>query len=242
VASGWSAADNDWGVGAGQRVDLIGERAAHLRDATPADVVAAVQDAGTADLRGEKAIQAMLAVLAATPAPNSQLDGVRLSLARWSAAGAHRRDRNHDGWYDDPMVPVADALFDPLVRAVFSQGLGQFFASAAVRRPQKIDTPPSLTGSAFSQGWYSLVTNDLRRVAGTESTPPGATTFCGGGVLATCSRQLWGVLAATVAAVGPFPKPTAFERIEFIPFVFDDQSMRWVNRSTYQQVMSFGNG
>ena len=239
VADGWTTADNDWAVGAGQRVDLIAERAAGLHDATPAEVVAAVQDAGTADLRGERAVTAMLAVLAATPAPSAQLDQLRTKLATWAAAGAHRRDRNDDGFYDDPMVPLVDSLFVPLVHTVFGSGLGEYF-NEEYRRPAKLDTTPSLTGSAFSHGWYSLVTTDLRRVSGAEASPAGAVNFCGGGDLVTCSKQLWDTLYSVQQVVPQFLKPTILERIRFIPFVTDAASMRWVNRSTYQQVMSFG--
>ena len=240
VASGWSTADNDWGVGAGQRVDLIAERATRLHDATVADVVSAVQDAGTADLRGETLIPPLVSLLDATPAPDAHLAAVRDQLAAWAAAGAHRRDRNIDGFYDDPMVPVMDNLFAHVVSDTFEPSLGDYFNDEGVRRPNKVDTVPSLTGSAWSHGWYSLVAEDLRRVSGTEARPQGTTLACGAGDRNACSQILWRDLGQAVADAGPTREPTFLQRIRFLPFVFNGDSMRWVNRSTYQQVLSFG--
>jgi acyl-homoserine lactone acylase PvdQ len=240
VAPGWHTADNDWGVGSVQRVDLINRAAVGLHDATPADLVSVVQDAGTADLRGQLVLGPVLAILDSAPAPNAELAAVRDGLARWSAAGAHRRDRDGDGFYDDPMVPIMDVWFNDLVGSVFAPALRDFFVNDELRRPSKVDIAPSFTGNAFGRGWYSLLTRDLERVAGSQPTPTGVPVFCGQGSLTACRDTLWRSLGAAVFAAGPFPKWAALERVRFIPFVFNGESVRWVNRSTYQQVLSFG--
>ena len=33
---------------------------------------------------------------------------------------------------------------------------------------------------------------------------------------------------------------TAPERVRFVPYIFNGSTMRWQNRPTYQQVLSFG--
>ena len=235
VAPGWATSDNDWGVGATERVDLIRERALSLHDATPADVVAAVQDAGTVDLRGEMVMPRVLEVLDAMPAPTPELDKLRTELARWSASGAHRRDRDGDGFYDDPMVPIMESLFGVLLKVTFEPSLGAFFDDPAIRHPKILDMAGAVTGSTYGHGWYSILDRDLRTVlAG------GAGAFCGGGQLKQCASLMWEALGSAAFSAGPWLRWTALDRIRFIPFVTDLESMRWVNRPTFQEVMSFG--
>jgi acyl-homoserine lactone acylase PvdQ len=237
VAPGWREPDNDWDSGVVQRVDLLDRRAAALHDATPADVVRAVQDAATVDVRGALVLPDVLRILDGAPAPNATLAATRDELARWVDAGAHRRDRNDDGWYDDHAVAVMDVLFEPLVDAVFRPTLGTYLDRDDVRRPKTIDNPPSQTGGAFAHGWYSAVTSDLRRA---ETGDPAAPAVCGGGDLATCRAALWHALTQAKDRSGPLPMLAVLERIRFLPYLFDLQSMRWQNRPTYQQVISFG--
>lgn len=253
IAPGWSEADNSWGRGSVHRVDLLRTRADQLpARATVADVVAVAQDAATADLRGQLVVDDVLAILEGSRAPNAKVEQVRQILTRWSASGAHRRDSNDDFVYDDPAVPVIDAWWPRLVGAVFEPGLGDFYTYENVRRPAKLDDAPSQVGSAFQGGWYSLLERDLQRVRGVIDTPTGATTYCGGGDLDACRAVLWQSLgAATWQAEqsqwfwtrhdpnqwGAWTLP---QRIRFLPYIFNSNSMRWVNRPTYQQVMSFG--
>jgi len=239
VAPGWSEADNDWSAGVVQRVDVLGNRAALLDDATPADVVTAAQDAATVDVRGELVLPEILAILDSAPAPNAELAEVRDRLASWSAAGAHRRDRDDNGFYDDTAVALMDALFEPVTRAIFEPHLGDYMADGT-KRPRAIDNPPSQTGGSFAYGWYSQVTHDLRRVRGIEAAPESVPVFCGDGDLAACRDLLWHVVESARRSVGSLPRLALLERIRFIPYVTNPSSVRWVNRPTFQQVVSFG--
>lgn len=253
VAPEWSDPDNAWGRGDVQRVDLLRTRAEQLpAKATVADVVALTQDAGTADLRGQLVIGEVLAILEGTRAPSAQVEKVRQLLTTWSRNGAHRRDTNHDWFYDDPAVPVIDELWPRVLAAVFEPGLGDYFRDDDVRRPNKFDDAPSQIGSAFQDGWYSLLQRDLRRVQGIEAVPAEGTVYCGGGELATCREVLWQALRlATWHAEqhqffwnrgnpAQWSTWTFPERIRFLPYIFNTESMRWVNRPTFQQVVSFG--
>lgn len=244
VAPGWAEPDNDWSSGSVQRVDLLDDRARALLDrspggVTPAEVVTVAQDAATVDLRGALVLPEVLAVLDTAPAPNAELAATRDALRRWVDAGAHRRDRADDGFYDDPAVSLMDATFEPMVRAVFTPALGGYLRDG-IRRPRTIDNPPSQTGGAYAYGWFSALANDLQRVRGAVAAPAGVPTFCGGGDLAACRQLLWEVIEAGRHAVGPFPRLALLERIRFIPWVTNAASVRWMNRPTYQQVLSFG--
>jgi acyl-homoserine lactone acylase PvdQ len=247
IAPDWQAADNDWGSGGAQRVDLLARRAAELQGATPADVVTAVQDAATVDLRGEMLAPAVLAVLDGA-APTPVLQEARDRLARWVAAGAHRRDRNADGLHDDPSVALMDAFWLQLVDRIFAPGMGPLVRDPRQRRPKQIDNPPSMTGGAYAKGWYSLVEDDLRAVTATPASPAEPwdgpwespeRVFCGGGDPLACREVLWQALAAALWRVGDAPSPTWKEQIRFLPILTNTATMRWQNRPTWQQVASF---
>ena len=239
VAPGWRESDNDWSSGEVQRVDLLATRAADLRDATPADLVQVAQDAATVDLRGAAVLGPVLDVLDSGPAPSAELASTVAALRRWQGAGAHRRDVDGDGWYDDPTVAVMDAWFPSLVEAVFAPTLGPAF-DPPVRRPKTVDHAPSLTGSAYGYGWHGQLARDLHRVLGDRPTPPGVPIACGGGSLDRCRTVLWATLDAARRSTGGAPKLALLERIRFIPFLPNADSMRWVNRPTFQQVVGFG--
>ncbi|UDY36724.1 penicillin acylase family protein [Dermatobacter hominis] len=237
VAPGWREPDSDWSSGAVQRVDLLDRRAAALHDATPADVVRAVQDAATVDVRGARVLPAVLDLLDAEPAPSDRLDQVRDELATWVAAGAHRRDRDDDGWYDDHAVAVLDVAWEALVGVAVGPDLRSFTTSPD-RRPKVLDNPPSQTGGAYGYGWYSAALDGITATTTGQGDADGPR--CGGGDVDRCRTELWAVLGAAADSAGPWPRLAVGERIRFIPYVFNLQSMRWQNRPTFQQVVSFG--
>src|SRR5205085_7678015 len=90
--------------------------------------------------------------------------------------------------------------------------------------------------------WYGYVDRDLREFFGGQGF---ATRFCGAGDLARCRADLWAALDAAgnelQAAQGPDPSAwradATAERIHFSGFLAD--TMRWANRPTFQQVVSF---
>lgn len=253
-APGWSEADNKWGVGSVQRVDLLAKRVEGLKGATPAQVTAAAQDAATADLRGERVVSQMLAVLAGSPAPNAQLEQVRQLLTKYSQTGAHRRDRNFDWIYDDPMTGFTDQLYDNLVHAMFDRVLGaEYMADGGPRQPDSLDNAPSSSGSAFnSPTWYSITARELDRARGAAVRPANVPAMCGRGSRVACRRILWNTLKLTYWQMQQYQLPwvrdditkwqqsSAPERIRFLPYVFNGDSMRWSNRPTFQQVISYG--
>ena len=101
-------------------------------------------------------------------------------------------------------------------------------------------------GSAYISGWYGYVEKDLRAVLGREVRGPYSRRYCGAGVLASCREALWAALDAAAAELektqGPAPSSwradATAERIRFTSGVLTD-TMRWTNRPTFQQLMSF---
>jgi hypothetical protein len=108
------------------------------------------------------------------------------------------------------------------------------------------DNAPSSQGSAYGSGWYGYVDKDLRVLLGQSVRGPFSRRYCGAGVLATCRDALWGALDQAAgkleATQGPAPSEwrsdATAERIRFTSGVLTD-TMRWTNRPTFQQLMSF---
>jgi hypothetical protein len=76
----------------------------------------------------------------------------------------------------------------------------------------------------------------------TASTP----FYCGAGDVSACAASLWAAIDAAgnelQAAQGPSPAAwranATVERIAFVPGLLG-KTMRWTNRPTFQQVISF---
>jgi hypothetical protein len=110
----------------------------------------------------------------------------------------------------------------------------------------EVDDAPNPNGSAFIDGWYGYVQKDLSTVLGQSVQQPYANRSCGGGSATACAQSLWAAIDAAgnqlAAAQGPDPTQwhadATKERIHFAPG-FLPLTMRWANRPTYQQVLSF---
>jgi hypothetical protein len=108
-----------------------------------------------------------------------------------------------------------------------------------------IDNPPSSGGSSFDGGWYGYVEKDLRSLLGQPVIQPFNHHFCGNGSLEACRASLWAVVQKAaeglVATQGPDMTKwkAAKVRITFPPGLLPSYTMRWTNRSTFQQVIEF---
>ena len=109
------------------------------------------------------------------------------------------------------------------------------------------DNKANNQGSAYGGGWYGYVEKDLRTIAGRPVAGKFKTKFCGNGNFTACRDSLWAALEAAGAeleAVFENPDPNVWrsdataERIFFSPgFLF--LTMRWTNRPTFQQAISY---
>jgi acyl-homoserine lactone acylase PvdQ len=248
AGAGFSSADDNWAYGSVQRVDLLDAGIAARQKHTLTSVVGAMNAAATQDLRVVRVLPAISAVLDGTTAPSPRAQQMLSLLEAWRAAGGSRLDRDLDGKIDDPGAAIMDATWPRLADAVLRPVLGPLVDRLAALMPR--DDPPNAGGSSYLTGWYGYVDKDLRTLVAQSrgAAPPAgafATRFCGGGDLGACRASLWAALdsagAELAAAQGPDPvawrADATGERIRFAGFM--PNTMRWSNRPTFQQVMTF---
>jgi acyl-homoserine lactone acylase PvdQ len=241
-APGFAASDDNWSFGSVHRVDLlrpgIGSRYRH----SLATVVGVMNRAATQDLRVVEVWPTIVAVLQGSQPPTPRAAAMVDALEAWRIAGGSRLDRNLDGLVDHPGAAVMDVAWPRLADAVMAPAVGPL--TERLRALQAWSDNASGDGSAFGFGWYGWIDKDLRRLLGRPVRDPYDTRFCGGGDLAACRASLWAAIEAAgadlAAAQGPDPQSWRAdanrERINYSPL---PRTMRWANRPTFQQVMSF---
>ncbi|HET8651899.1 MAG TPA: penicillin acylase family protein [Gaiellaceae bacterium] len=240
-APGYPAADDTWNWGSVQRVDLLKAQVAARRKHTLASVVGALNVAATQDLRAVRVWPAIAAVLSTGPAPSPRTSELVNLLNAWTGS---RLDRDLDGWIDAPGAAILDAAWPKLADAVLRPVLGPLVDRLAALEPRD-DHPAGSQGSAYGAGWYGYVEHDLRDLLG-RKRQPFRVRYCGNGDLAACRASLWDALESAgselSAAQGPDPArwraDARPERIRFSGGILQS-TMRFANRPTFQQVMSF---
>ncbi len=243
-AANVGAADANFAYGSVQRVDLLRAGVAARKKHTLATITGAMNKAATQDLRVARVWPAIRAVLQTGPAPSARAEAAAGLIDSWRATGSSRLDRDLDGKIDDAGAAVMDAAWPRLSDAVMAPVLGPLVERLAALMRRSANPSPS--GGAFGGGWYGYVDKDLRTLLGRDVRGPYSRRYCGAGVLATCREALWGALDAAAAELeatqGPAPSAwradATAERIRFVSGVLED-TMRWSNRPTFQQVMTF---
>jgi acyl-homoserine lactone acylase PvdQ len=243
-AAGIGAADSNFGFGSVQRVTLLATKLARIQKHTLASVTAAMNESATQDLRAVKIWPTIRGVLAGGPAPSVRASEAVALVDMLLSAGSSRIDADLDGKIDAPGAAVLDAAWPRLADAVLSPVLGPLTdrLDALIGR----DNRPNSGGSAYDDGWYGYVDKDLRTLIGLPVRGPYNLRYCGGGDVATCRTALWAAMDAAASelekAQGPIPAAwradAVRERIRFTSGVLPD-TMRWTNRPTFQQLMSF---
>jgi acyl-homoserine lactone acylase PvdQ len=241
---GYPAADETWNWGSVQRVDLLRAGLDARRKHTAASVVAAMNVAATKDLRAARVWPTIAAVLATGDAPSIRAQRMADILDSWWQSGASRLDRNLDGKIDDPGAAILDVAWPKLADAVLRPILGPLLPRLAELEPR--DDAPNSQGSAYDTGWYSYVHKDLRLLLRRPMKKPFHARYCGLGNVANCRTALWAALeeagAELAAAQGDDPSrwraDATKERIAFSGGILKT-TMRFANRPTFQQVISF---
>jgi acyl-homoserine lactone acylase PvdQ len=243
-AANVGAADSNFSYGSVHRNDLLRVAVAGKKKHSLATLVSAMNKAATQDLRAVRVWPVIRAVLQTGPAPSARAEAAAGLVDNWRLTGSSRLDRELDGKVDDPGAAVLDAAWPRLAEAVMSPVLGPLVDRLAALHARSDDANPG--GSAFLSGWYGYVDKDLRTLLGQEVRGPYSRRYCGAGVLASCREALWAALDAAAAELeatqGPAPSSwradATAERIRFASGVLPD-TMRWTNRPTFQQLMSF---
>ncbi len=239
-APAWHAADDQFTYGAVHRVQMLSTRLAPIvarGGVRPSDVVRAMADAATVDLRGEEVLPYVLAAIGHDP----KLEPYLRILRSWVASGAHRVDRNGDGQYDDQAaVALMDAWWDPLIHSIFDGQLQGLYGSI----PIPFDDANRLTGlgSSFQDGYYSYVDKAVRMAMGSRVRGRYRVLRCADGTLAGCRAALRASLEKVIGALGPNPSTwNADESGDDILYtsvgLVGVAPQPWQNRPTFQQVV-----
>jgi acyl-homoserine lactone acylase PvdQ len=219
------------------------------------DLVNAMGNAGTQDLRGVEVLPYLLKIIG-HPADPALAQAVA-ELQAWSASGAHRINRSHpgaSGSYDQgDAVRIMDAWWPLLIRAEFQPVLGSSLLSDVEAAFPINDEPGhgvsgNHLGSAFDVGFYGIVQKDLRSVLGQRVAGALNRVYCGQGSLARCRAALESSLGQ---AIGASPQqvypPDAVchagdqmcsDSIQFRALGAITQPLiEWINRPTFQQAV-----
>jgi acyl-homoserine lactone acylase PvdQ len=245
-AAGWTAADDEWAYGSVHRAELLENAVARGSTHSLGSLVAAMNRAATQDLRDAEVLPAIEAVLGTGPAPSPREQQMLDLLDQWRTDGSSRLDRDLDGKIDAPGAAIMDAAWPKIADAVMEPVLGPQLGDLA--RLITRDNRPSNQGSAYGSGWYGYVDKDLRTLLDRNVTGKFQTRFCGAGDLTACRNSLWQALENAgdqlLAAQGTndpaqWRSDATGERIRFTANP-NFPTMRWTNRPTFQQAISYG--
>lgn len=233
-APGWQTGDDNHSYGSVHRVEMYD---GWPQRAEIADVVSIMNRAATEDLRATRLWPVIAAVLDGGAAPDAVTAQAAGLVTAWGVAGGSLLDSDLDGTIDDPGAAVMGAAWDRIADAVMTPVLGPLVEELA-----------SLQGrhsGGYGGGWYGYVDKDLRTLLGRPVRGRYNLRYCGAGSLDACRVSLWAALqaAAMELAAAQGPDPSAWRapaaRIRFAPGLIPD-TMRFTNRSTFQQVLRFG--
>ncbi len=242
-AADWISGDDQHSYGSVHRVELFDHFPAKVR---LRDVVSIMNRAATEDLRGTQVWPDVAAVLRTGRAPDARTAQAVQLVSDWSGRGASRLDGDLDGKIDDPGAAIMDRAFSRIADAVIVPRLGSVADALAKVNPR--DRPANPGGSSFGAGWYGYVDKDLRTLLGRRVRGRFHMRYCGRGSLTACRESLYAAVraAADELAAQQGSDPRAWrsdatkERIRFSPGLIQN-TMRWTNRSTFQQVLEFVN-
>ncbi|MGB8649703.1 MAG: penicillin acylase family protein [Mycobacteriales bacterium] len=262
LAPGFASSSQVWGDGAVYRSLTLSDRVKALlatgKKVTRADLVGAMIDAATVDLRGAYVLPYVLDVVG-TPSDPQDARAVAL-LRTWVAGGAHRVDRARTGAYgDQAAIDVFDTWWDPadigascapscgfsLPKDAMRQGLGSYVDTL----PEPLDDHPrEHIGSAFNGiSWYGYLNKDLRHTLGLPVRGAYSRSYCGGP--AACRTALRASLHAAVQAALATEKASSVVALTYdktrddivsvAAGVVGARPIDWQNRPTFQQVVQF---
>ena len=244
--AGYEAPDDNWSLGALQRVDLLIDNLGHGNNLTPARVVSAMNEAATQDVREMTFEPVLSKLLHGGHAPNARDAKMLALLDAWHTHGGSRLDRTDAsgiGNITDPGAAIMDAAWTPLADAWASAVLGPKLTNEFASFVSQYDLPPS----GQYTGWHIYMDKDLRTIMGMKVRGKFHVRYCGAGNIKRCRALLWTAIdkAGQKLAAKQGPTPSAWrssatrERITFVPGLLPF-TMRYTNRpSGIQQVVSF---
>src|SRR5581483_5543527 len=189
----WSAADDQYAYGPVARSQMIAQRVRRgirgPRKMTLPELVQAMEEPATEDLR---AIKVLPVLSRAIGHPGGKLGAAMRTLRKWRASGAHRRDLDGDGHYDDEKaVEIMDAWWPLLVKAEFEPALGKrAFRRLEGMLPIGDHTRTNPNPPDYFAGWWGYVSKDLRDLYGPAPRGRYSRVYCGRGSRHRCRSAL----------------------------------------------------
>jgi acyl-homoserine lactone acylase PvdQ len=222
---------------------------------TLTDLINAMGNAGTQDLRGVEVLPYALRIMG-HPRDQALAHAVR-QLRTWVASGAHRINREHPGPTGDydqtDAVRVMDAWWPLLVRAEFQPVVGGALLDLLERNFPINDEPGHGTagdhlGSSWDVGFYGIVQKDLRAALGLHVAGPLNRVYCGNGSLNRCRQALLSSLRTAIAVSPQKVYPAdgvckagdqmCSDSIQYRAVGAVSQPLEeWINRPTFQQAV-----
>ncbi len=228
----FGAASETFSYGPVHRVQLYSGFKAHMKEANDVSIM---NKAATSDLRAVEDWPVIKQVLEGGPAPSPLAKEAEETVNAWAEKGGSDYGLNHPG---NPAEAILNTAWDPIAEAVLSPVLG----SELTARFESFNAPDEYP--SFDSGWYGYVYKDLRTELGLPVNGPFSREYCGNGSLSACRTSLWAAMQTAVEQLtseqGSNPKHwrAPDDRITFAPG-FLPYTMRWTNRSTFQQVIEF---
>jgi hypothetical protein len=256
-APGFRASDAEWSYGPAFRStrldDRIESRIRGKHKASLPELVDAMEDAGTVDLRGDVVVPLALKLIDRAEVKTSPRVRAALGTLRaWHKDGAHRRDKNRDGIYDNAeAVRIIDAWWPGWVTAQFKPRLGTDLFRA-IQQMVGLHDAPGPGGSAFISGWYGYVDKDLRTILGMPVRGEFSRPYCGAGKLRACARALVRSLDtaldhtsdAELYPDGPCERGDAQWCNDAVRHsatgAITQPPIHWIDRPTFQQAVQIG--
>ena len=193
-APGWAAADDIYTYGPIHRSQLIEDRVRKgiqgERKMSLPELVQAMEEPATEDLRGVKLLPLLVEAMGST---KGKLAKAVAMLEKWAADGAHRRDLDGDGVYEHTdAVTLMDAWWPLLVEAEFRPEIGADAYDALVDMiPLGAPGRAAPAAPDFFDGWYGYTSKDLRTVLSGVGGPGAySRIYCGGGSAPKCAKAL----------------------------------------------------
>jgi hypothetical protein len=217
---------------------------------TVVNLINAMGNAGTQDLRGVEVLPYALRVIGHPK--NPRLAAAVRALKAWVATGAHRINRRNttaSGNYNQSVaIRIMDAWWPLLVQAEFQPVLGKALLGDVEDSFGIDNLPHNHQGSAWDNGFYGIVQKDLRAALKDSVAGPLNRVYCGNGSRSRCRATLEASLlkAASQSPQQVYPAgggcsagdQMCFDAIHYTSIgAFSQPKQDWVNRPTFQQVV-----
>ena len=155
------------------------------------ELINAMEDAGTVDLRGDAVVPIALRAIGKPAKLSAPARAAVATMREWSRTGAHRRDLDNDGAYDQAeAVRIMDAWWPLWVEGEFEPTLGPELHGTFIGSGGAIHNAPGAGGSAFQNVVYGFVHKDLRSALGEDVEGEYSRVYCGKGKLPQCRAML----------------------------------------------------